>query len=101
MSRDGSRLGTISDLVFDTNSGRLAYVVLSTGGTSGAATGKLFAIPTRALKMSAGQDQIVLNVDKDRLLNAPSFESNTWPNMANRESARMVSSRSKAGRAGL
>jgi hypothetical protein len=71
--------------VFDTDSGRLAYVVLSTGGTSGAATGKLFAIPTRALKMNTGQDEIVLNIDKDRLLNAPSFESGTWPNMANRE----------------
>lgn len=85
----GEDLGTIEDLAMDVDSGRMAYAVLSFGGFLGLGD-KLFAIPMDALQLSvqAGAltaDRVfVLNIDKDRLRDAPGFDKNDWPNMADR-----------------
>ncbi|GAB4234520.1 MAG: hypothetical protein Kow00121_62250 [Elainellaceae cyanobacterium] len=83
----GDNLGNIEDLVLDIDEGRIAYAVLSFGGFLGLGD-KLFAIPMEALRLTRrdgalASDQIlVLNVEKDRLKNAPGFDKDHWPNMA-------------------
>lgn len=82
-------LGKIEDLAIDTDSGRIAYAVLSFGGFLGLGD-KLFAIPMDALQLSVrdgalSSDRVfILNVDKDVLKNAPGFDKDNWPNMADR-----------------
>jgi sporulation protein YlmC with PRC-barrel domain len=80
----GEDLGQIEDIVLDPQDGRVAYAVLSFGGFLGLGE-KYFAIPWSALTAKAGEDNtLVLNVDKEKLKNAPGFDKNSWPNMADR-----------------
>jgi sporulation protein YlmC with PRC-barrel domain len=77
-------LGKIEDIVVDANSGRILYGVLSFGGVLGMGD-KLFAIPWQALPLSTDHKMFVLNVDKDRLKNATSFDKKQWPNFADEQ----------------
>ena len=74
----GEDLGDIKDVVMDINNGRLHYVVLSFGGFLGLGD-KLFAYPARAFSPASDKDELVLNVAKERLKDAPSFDSNKYP----------------------
>lgn len=74
-------LGTIEELMIDLDSGRIAYAVLSFGGFLGMGD-KLFAIPWNALNVDTIEKRFVLNVPKERLENAPGFDKDNWPNMA-------------------
>jgi sporulation protein YlmC with PRC-barrel domain len=75
----GEDLGEIEDLVIDPVSQRVHYAVLSFGGLLGLGD-KMFAFPVSAFKPSRNRDELVLNVDKDRLKDAPGFERDAWPN---------------------
>ncbi|MCT8337862.1 PRC-barrel domain containing protein [Methanoculleus sp. Afa-1] len=79
----GEDLGTIKDVVIDTNEGRVAYAVLSFGGVLGFGD-KLFAVPWEALRYNATDDTFVLDVPKERLENAPGFDKDNWPTTAER-----------------
>jgi sporulation protein YlmC with PRC-barrel domain len=80
----GEDLGKIEDIVVDRHDGRMTYAVLSFGSFLGLG-GKYFAIPWNALTVKAGEeDTLILNMDKERLQNAPGFDKNNWPNMADR-----------------
>jgi sporulation protein YlmC with PRC-barrel domain len=81
----GQNLGEIKDVVIDRASGRMAYAVVSFGGFLGMGE-KLFAVPWGAFSQpKADKDTFVLDVDKERLKNAPGFDANNWPQMASRE----------------
>lgn len=77
----GEDLGTIEDIMLDVGSARIAYAVLSFGGILGMGD-KLFAIPWRTLTMDADRKCFVLNVPKEHLKNAPGFDKDDWPSMA-------------------
>jgi sporulation protein YlmC with PRC-barrel domain len=77
----GEELGKIEDLMIDLRSGRIAYAVLSFGGFLKMGN-KLFAIPWEALKVDSEKQEFVLHVEKSRLENAPGFDKENWPNMA-------------------
>jgi sporulation protein YlmC with PRC-barrel domain len=81
----GQNLGEINDIVIDRASGRMAYAVVSFGGFLGMGE-KLFAVPWGAFSQpKADKDTFVLDVDKERLKNAPGFDAHNWPQMASRE----------------
>jgi hypothetical protein len=73
-------LGKIEDLVIEGGSGRVQYAVLSFGGFLGLGD-KDFLIPWNAFSFDATNNRAMLNVDKDRLKNAPGFDKDKWPNM--------------------
>src|SRR5579862_386558 len=75
-------LGTIEDIVLDARNNRVAYAILSFGGFLGMGD-RHFAIPWEALSFDLSQKVAVLDIDKDRLRNAPGFEQDNWPDMAN------------------
>lgn len=74
-------LGKIEDLVLDTRTNRVAYAILSLGGILGFGD-EHFAIPWEAFSFDLSEKRAVLNTDKDRLKNAPSFGKDNWPDMA-------------------
>lgn len=74
-------LGKIEDLVIDTKNNRVAYAILSFGGILGMGD-KHFAIPWEALTFDLSEKVAVLNINKDRLQNAPGFDKDSWPDMA-------------------
>jgi len=77
----GEELGSVKDFMLDTRSGRVSYAVLSYGGFLSIGE-KLFAVPWDALKLDTINKRFVLDVDKQRLENAPGFDKDQWPNMA-------------------
>lgn len=74
-------LGKIEDLVLDTRTNRVAYAILSLGGILGLGE-EHFAIPWEAFSFDLSEKRAVLNIDKDRFKNAPSFDKDKWPDMA-------------------
>jgi sporulation protein YlmC with PRC-barrel domain len=74
-------LGDIKEIMLNMRTGRVSYAVLSFGGFLGLGE-KLFAVPWDALKLDTENKRFVLNVDKERLENAPGFDKDHWPNMA-------------------
>lgn len=79
----GEDLGKIEEIMIDMKSGRVNYAVLSFGGFMGIGD-KLFAIPFHLLQLDPENKRFVLDVDKERLRNAPGFDKNDWPRMSDR-----------------
>jgi sporulation protein YlmC with PRC-barrel domain len=77
----GDDLGKLDELMIDIPSGRVAYAVLSFGGVLRMGN-KLFAVPWSALKVDQDEKCFILNVDKTKLENAPGFDKDKWPDMA-------------------
>jgi sporulation protein YlmC with PRC-barrel domain len=76
-STGGEDLGTIKDLVLDTN-GQARYLILSESGKD-----KLIPIPFRAVQLGAqpqgAESQVVtISIDKSRLTQAPNFSDQDW-----------------------
>mgnify|MGYP006163728021 CR=1 FL=1 len=74
-------LGDIKEIMLDVSSGKVSYAVLSFGTFLGMGE-KLFAVPWDALKLDTQNKRFVLKVDKEQLENAPGFDKNHWPDMA-------------------
>ena len=87
----GEDLGDIEAIMLDVLNGRIAYAVLSFGGLLGMGD-KLFAIPWDALKLDAEEQRFVLDIDKERLDEAPGFDKDHWPVMGDRQWATQVHS---------
>lgn len=75
------KLGDIKGIMLDVERGRIAYAVLSVGGFLGVGD-KLFAIPWSALKLDTDQKEFILDISKDKLKDAPGFDKDNWPSMA-------------------
>ena len=74
-------LGDIKEIMLDMQTGQVAYAVLAFGGFLGLGE-KLFAVPWQALHLDTVNKRMVLNVDKERLKNAPGFDKHSWPDMS-------------------
>ena len=74
-------LGDIKEIMIDMRSGRIAYAVLSFGGVLGLGE-KLFAVPWSALKLDTVNKRFILDIAKERLKDAPGFDKDAWPRMA-------------------
>lgn len=83
------KLGKLEHIMIDVPTGRVAYGVLSFGGFLGMGE-KLFAIPWQALRVDPVNDRFILDVDKEKLKNAPGFDKDHWPSMADEQWAREV-----------
>lgn len=77
----GDKLGDIKGIMLDVQRGRIAYAVLSVGGFLGMGD-RLFALPWSALTLDIDQKQFILNASKEVLENAPGFDKDHWPSMA-------------------
>ncbi|MGH8770702.1 MAG: PRC-barrel domain-containing protein [Burkholderiales bacterium] len=88
---EGQDLGKIEEVMLDMGSGRISYAVLSFGGMLGMGD-KLFAIPWSALELDPDNKCFVLDVDKEALKNAPGFDKDNWPSMADNNWATQIHS---------
>lgn len=76
-------LGEICEIVLEKTTGQVKYAVLESGGFLGLG-GKLFALPWDALHYDLSDESFILDVAKERLKNAPGFDKEHWPDMADR-----------------
>jgi hypothetical protein len=73
-------LGEIKEIMLDMQTGQVAYAVLAFGGILGMGE-KLFAVPWQALHLDTENKRMVLNVEREKLSNAPGFIKDAWPDM--------------------
>jgi sporulation protein YlmC with PRC-barrel domain len=86
----GDDLGKVDEIMIDIPSGKVAYAVLSFGGVLRMGN-KLFAVPWSALRVDEDEKCFILDVDKQTLENAPGFDKNNWPDMADNTWGEVVS----------
>jgi sporulation protein YlmC with PRC-barrel domain len=81
--QQGNTLSEIERVMFDTEDGRVTYVVLDFDGwvESG---GRHVAAPWEALKLTPGAREATLTIDKDKLRQAPGFAPAAWPTVVKR-----------------
>ena len=77
----GEKLGSIKEIMMDINTGRVCYVVLSFGGFLSMGE-KLFAVPWSALTVDTENKRFLMDTNEERLKEAPGFDTDKWPNMA-------------------
>jgi sporulation protein YlmC with PRC-barrel domain len=80
-NREDEDIGDIKEIMLDMKSGKVSYAVLSFGSFLGMGE-KLFAVPWSALKLDTENKRFTLDVDKDHLKDAPGFDKDNWPDMA-------------------
>ncbi len=80
----GESLGKIEDFMLDVKAGRISYAVLSFGGVMGIGD-KLFAIPIAMLSLDEEEKLFYLNIDKEKLKDAPGFDKGNWPDTGDAE----------------
>jgi len=68
----GDKLGSIEDIVLDKVDGRVQYAVLSFGGFLGMGD-KHYPLPWATLKYDTSKAGYMINLDKERLENAPAY----------------------------
>ncbi len=78
---DGNDLGDIKEFMIDMVTGKISYAVLSFGGLLGMGD-KLFAVPWSALILDTVNKRFTLNVSEEKLKDAPGFDKDNWPKMA-------------------
>jgi hypothetical protein len=79
-NHQGERLGTVKHFMVDKLSGRVAYAVMSFGGFLGIGA-RFHPLPWDVLTYDTGKGGYVVDLDKERLCNAPTMaeeESHDW-----------------------
>lgn len=82
-NKANEHLGKIKELVADKLSGKIRYAVLDAGSFLGIG-GKYFALPWEILHFNADENCFHVDIDKDKLENAPGFDKDHWPDMADK-----------------
>ena len=77
----GEDLGKLEDFAVEPVQGRIMYGIVRIGGGFLKA-GKLFAVPWSSFQFSTSG--VMLDVQKSVIDNAPSFDKDNWPDMADR-----------------
>lgn len=88
-NKSHENVGDIKDFMLDTTNGKIEYAVLSFGSFLGMGE-KLFAVPFQALTLDTVNKRFILDVDKERLKEAPGFDQEHWPDMADQIWARSI-----------
>jgi sporulation protein YlmC with PRC-barrel domain len=77
-NREGEKLGTIKHFMVEKRSGKVEYAVMSFGGLFGMGE-DYHPLPWDTLTYDVDQGGYVVDLDKDRLRDAPSYKSGQEP----------------------
>jgi sporulation protein YlmC with PRC-barrel domain len=81
--RNGKRLGKVDHLIIDKYTGQVAYAVMSFGGFLGIGE-KYHPLPWKMLTYDTHLGGYVVDLDRNRLENAPSYDSAVAPDWSDR-----------------
>ena len=77
-NRQGEKLGSVYNFMVGKRSGKVAYAVMSFGGFLGMGQ-SYHPLPWEVLTYDTNQGGYVVDLDKDRLTNAPSYRAGEDP----------------------
>lgn len=72
---NNANIGKVQNVAVDLPSGRVAYVILNSGGN-------LYALPPDAFTLSSDHKNLVSNIDQAKLAGAPKFDKNSWAKLS-------------------
>lgn len=78
VDKNGASIGHIQSFMVDKYTGRVAYAIMSFGGTMGLGA-SLFPLPWPLLEYDVKNDGYGLDITKEQMADAPSFEANKEP----------------------
>ncbi len=81
--RDGEDIGQVHDIVFG-KKGKINFLILSKGGILGIGA-DLIPIPWKAENIRIQDNTLILNMDGEKVENAPSFTADEWPRLGQEE----------------
>jgi sporulation protein YlmC with PRC-barrel domain len=73
----GTKVGSVEDVLIDKASGKIDFAVLSFGGFLGMGS-KHFPLPWNRMRYSHDMGGYVVDVDTHRLQGAPAYEHDNW-----------------------
>ena len=88
-NRAGDSLGSIYDVMIDKKSGKVSYAVMSFGGFLGMGE-SYHPLPWEKLDYDERQGGYVVDLDKERLQNAPHYGVSDAPDWSNRDYGRRI-----------
>jgi sporulation protein YlmC with PRC-barrel domain len=88
-NRQGERLGSIYNFMVDKRSGQVEYAVLSFGGFLGIGE-DYYPLPWKALTYDTALGGYVVDLDKDRLRNAPNYAASDNPDWRDPDYGRRI-----------
>ena len=77
-NRADEELGTLQEIMIDLDRGQIAYVVMAAGGFLGIGD-KYFAIPWSLLEVDTENHNVIVDLDRERIEDAPGFDKDNWP----------------------
>ena len=83
------KVGDISNLGLDLRAGRIAYVILGSGGVLGVGD-KLYVMPPNAFTLGSDAKTLVTGIDKERLEGAPMLNNQNWRQISDPQFATRV-----------
>ncbi|MDB6016018.1 MAG: antigen [Pedosphaera sp.] len=89
-STAGNKLGSVSDLIIDIRSGRVAYVIISSGGFIGIGRQQKVVPPGAMSLATTKRNTVSLDVTLDRWKSAPIFNRATMARLGNPAPARQI-----------
>jgi hypothetical protein len=99
-NREGESLGSVYDLMIGKRSGEVAYAVMSFGGFLG--MGQTYhPLPWNMLEYDERQGGYVVDLDKERLQNAPHYGANETPDWSDAQYGRQIDDYYSVPRRGL
>jgi hypothetical protein len=90
-NRQGEKLGSVYDVMLNKSTGQVAYAIMSFGGFLGMGE-SYHPLPWRALTYDTRQDGYVVDIDRSRLENAPTYTARDEPDWADRSYSQRVDS---------
>ncbi|MDO9709971.1 PRC-barrel domain-containing protein [Paracraurococcus lichenis] len=87
--QDGGQLGTIEDVMLDKRSGRVAYAVMSFGGFLGFGE-RFHPLPWSVLRYDTARGGYAVDLDPDRLRDAPAYTAAEMPDWSGGDWGRRV-----------
>jgi hypothetical protein len=84
--QQGNTLGQVNDFIVSPASGRIQFAVISLSDQ----TGKLTAVPWPLLKPGTDPSTFTLNVDKQKLASAQTFDTTSWPDFSQPSTAQQI-----------
>lgn len=84
-------LGEIKEIMLDMRTGKVAYAVMSSGGVLSIGE-KLFAVPWQAMTLDTVHKRFTMDAEKSLVENAPGFDTDHWPDMADQQWAQQIHS---------
>ncbi len=88
-NQKGEKLGTVNDVVLDSQHSKISYLAISHGGFLGIGD-KLFAVPMEAFKTQQkdGDLVLILDAEKQQFEQAEGFSQDSWPQQGDQRWAR-------------